>query len=94
MKLSHLHLEDPHGKKSTLTCYLVEGSITYNVYGGHSSGGTRYSLSNLQCCLPVDRISDMETKEQFQKRIIDEVNTNSVCRVVNIVSTQITFSHG
>mgnify|MGYP006893280432 FL=1 len=94
MKLSHLHLEDPYGNKKTLTCRLVEGSISYSFYGSHSSSGTPFSLSNLQCSLPVDRISDMETKEQFQQRIIDEVNTNSVCRVVNVVSTQITFNHG
>jgi len=91
MKLCHLHLEDPYGNKKTLICKLVEGSITYRLYGSHTSSGTGFSLSNLQCNLPVDKRNDFETKEEFQQRVINEVNDNSVCRVVNQVSTQITF---
>ena len=91
MKLSHLHLVDPYGNKQTLICKLKEGSISYTHYGSHTSSGTPFSLSNLQCNLPVDKISDDETKEEFNQRIIDELNNNSVCRVVNEVSTQITF---
>lgn len=91
MKLSHLHLEDPYGNKKTLICKLIEGSITYRFYGSHTSSGTAFALSNLQCNLPVDKRNEFETKEEFQQRIIEEVNTNSVCRVVNEVSTEITF---
>lgn len=91
MKLCHLHLEDYFGNKKTLICKLIEGSITYRFYGSHTSSGTAFALSNLQCNLPVDKLNDFETKEEFQQRVIDEVNNNSVCRVVNQVSTEITF---
>lgn len=91
MKLCHLHLEDPYGNKKTLICRLVEGSIKYTFYGGTTSSGTPYSLSNLQCTLPVDKRNEFETKEEFKERIISEINDNSVCRVVNEVSTEITF---
>lgn len=91
MKLCHLHLSDPHGNPSTLICNLKEGSISYTLYGGHSSSGMGHSLSNLQCTLPVDKISESETKEQFVQRIKDTINQKSVCRVVNQVSTEITF---
>ncbi len=91
MKLCHLHLEDPYKNKKTLICKLIEGSITYRFYGSHTSSGTAFALSNLQCNLPVDKRNDFETKEEFQQRVIDEINNNSVCRVVNQVTTEITF---
>jgi len=91
MKLCHLHLVDPYGNPKTLICNLNEGSISYVQYGGHSSSGTPYALSNLQCTLPVDKISDKETKEQFVQRVIDTINHKSVCRVVNRVSTELVF---
>mgnify|MGYP000624278980 CR=1 FL=1 len=74
-----------------LICKLIEGSITYRFYGSHTSSGTAFALSNLQCNLPVDKRNEYETKEQFQQRVIDEVNNKSVYRVVNQVSTEITF---
>lgn len=86
MKVCHLHLEDPYGNPKTLVCNLKEGSISYVFYGGHSSSGTSFSLSNLQCTLPVDKISESETKEQFVQRIKDIINNKSVCRVVNEVN--------
>jgi hypothetical protein len=91
MKLCHLHLGSAMGNSLTLICNLVEGSIKYTLYGGHSSSGTPNSLSNLQCTLPVDKISKNETKEQFVQRIKDVINNKSVYRVVNEVSTEITF---
>ena len=91
MKLCHLHLSDPYGNPKTLICNLKEGSISYVFYGGHSSSGVGHSLSNLQCTLPVDKLSDKETKEQFVQRIIDTINQKSRTRVVNQVSTLITF---
>lgn len=91
MKLCHLHLVDPYGNPKTLICNLKEGSISYVQYGGHSSSGTPYALSNLQCTLPVDKISEDETKEQFVQRVIDTINQKSVCRVVNRVSTELVF---
>lgn len=83
MKLTHLHLVDPFGNPATLICNLVEGSIGYVFYSGHSSGGTPYSLSNLQCTLPVDKISETETKDQFAKRVKDIIRDKSVYYVVN-----------
>ena len=91
MKLCHLHLHDPYGNPKTLICKLVEGSIDYNFYGGHSSSGTPLSLSNLQCTLPVDKLTENETKKEFVQRVIDTINNKSVCRVVNQVSTEVTF---
>ena len=91
MKLCHLHMVDPHGNRKTLVCHLKDGSISYVFYGGHSSSGTSFSLSNLQCTLPVDKLTETETKEQFVQRIIDTINNKSVCSVVNQVSTEITF---
>ena len=91
MKLCHLHLEDPYGNPRTLICNLKEGSIRYTFYGSHGSSGTPFALSNLQCTLPVDKISEDETKEQFVQRIIGTINHKSVYRVVNQVSTEVTF---
>lgn len=91
MKLCHLHLVDPYGNPKTLICNLKEGSIRYTFYGSHGSSGTPYALSNLQCTLPVDKISEDETKEQFVQRIIGTINHKSVYRVVNEVSTEVTF---
>ena len=91
MKLCHLHLVDPYGNPKTLICNLKEGSIRYTFYGSHGSSGTPFALSNLQCTLPVDKISEDETKEQFVQRIIGTINHKSVYRVVNEVSTEITF---
>jgi hypothetical protein len=91
MKLCHLHLEDPYGNPKTLICSLKEGSIRYTFYGSHGSSGTPFALSNLQCTLPVDKKTEDETKEQFVQRIVDTINQVSVYRVVNEVSTQITF---
>ena len=91
MKLCHLHLVDPYGNPKTLICNLKEGSISYVQYGGHSSSGTPYALSNLQCTLPIDKVTESETKEQFVQRVIDTINQKSVCRVVNRVSTELVF---
>lgn len=91
MKLCHLHLVDPYGNPKTLICNLKEGSIRYTFYGSHGSSGTPFTLSNLQCTLPVDKISEDETKEQFVQRIIGTINHKSVYRVVNEVSTEVTF---
>lgn len=91
MKLCHLHLVDPYGNPKTLICNLKEGSISYVQYGGHSSSGTPFALSNLQCTLPVDKVTEDETKEQFVQRVIDTINQKSVCRVVNRVSTELVF---
>ena len=85
MKVCHLHLKSAMGNSLTLICNLVEGSIKYTLYSGHSSSGTPFSLSNLQCTLPVEKISESETKEQFVQRIKDTINNKSVCRVVNEV---------
>lgn len=91
MKLCHLHLEDHSGNKKTLICRLTDGSIRYIFYGGWGDGGTPFSLSNLQCTLPIEKINDKETKEQFVQRIIDTINHKSVVKFVKQVSTQVTF---
>ena len=47
-KIFHFHLEDGMKNKKTLVCNLVDGSIKYSFYGGHSSSGTPFALSNMQ----------------------------------------------
>tara|TARA_B110000444_G_scaffold257678_1_gene296688 strand:+ start:1831 stop:2103 length:273 start_codon:yes stop_codon:yes gene_type:complete len=90
MKLSHLHLNDVYGNPKTLICRLKEGSIRYSLYGGHSSSGTAFATSNLGITLPIDKLHDEETKEEFSNRILETINKSSYS-VVNQVSTEITF---
>lgn len=91
MKLCHLHLTDCFGNSKTLICNLIDGSIRYYLYGGHSSGGRPFAVSNLQCTLPIEKLNEKETKKQFVKRVINTINENSVFRVVNQVSTNVKF---
>ena len=81
----------PLRESKTLICNLNEGSIRYTLYSSHGSSGTPYAISNLQCTLPVDKVAESETKEQFVQRVVDTINQKSVCRVVNQVSTEVTF---
>jgi hypothetical protein len=53
-KIIHLWVQDPFGNKKTLVCLLKDESIRYVFYGGIADGGTPYSLSNLQCTLPIE----------------------------------------
>lgn len=103
-KLFHFHLEDGMKNKKTLVCNLIDGSIKYSFYSGHSSSGTPLALSNIQfydkvdgqICwkrgrsLPVDTLHG-ETKEEFKYRVKDMLY-NSTCRVVGEVSNNITFA--
>ena len=90
MKLSHLHLKDVYGNPKTLVCRLTEGSIRYTLYGGHSSSGTSFAVSNLGVTLPIDKLNEEETKEEFTNRIKETINKSSYS-IVNEVSTKITF---
>jgi len=91
MKLCHLHLKDSMGNPKTLICRVEDGSVHYNLYGGHGSSGMGLSLSNLQCTLPIEKLSKKETKEEFVKRIVRVINYESVCRVVKQVDCNVTF---
>jgi len=91
MKICHLHLRDSMGNPKTLICRLEEGAVHYTMYGGHGSSGMGFSLSNLQCKLPVEKLSPKETKEEFVKRIVNEINFRSVCRVIKQVDCNVTF---
>lgn len=91
MKLCHLHLQDSLGNKKTLICRLEEGSIRYTLYGSHGSSGIGFSLSNLQCELPVEKLSPEETKEEFVRRVVRNINWKSVCKVVKEVDCNVTF---
>ena len=97
-KICHLHLQCSMGNKSTLICYLNEGSIEYRYYSGWSSTGTPLSLSNLQIgyryggsYLPVENEYE-ETKSQFTDRIISMINEDSVKKVVHSVNTEVKFA--
>ena len=91
MKLCHLHLRDSMGNPKTLICRLEEGAVNYTMYGGHGSSGTGFSLSNLQCTLPIEKLSKKETKEEFVKRIVKVINYESVCRVIKQVDCNVAF---
>jgi len=91
MKLCHLHLRDSMGNPKTLICRLEEGAVHYTMYGGHGSSGMGFSLSNLQCTLPIEKLSKKETKEEFVKRIVKVINCESVCRVIKQVDCNVTF---
>ena len=78
MKLSHLHLKDVYGNPKTLVCRLTEGSIRYSLYGGHSSSGTSFAVSNLGITLPIDKLHEEETKEEFTNRIKETINKSSI----------------
>ena len=91
MKLCHLHLQDGFGNKETLVCHLKDGSIRYTLYGGWGDSGTSFATSNLQCTLPIEKLNDNETKEEFVNRIIDTIQTKSVVKFIKQVSTEITF---
>ena len=82
MKIAHLHLLDYMDNKKTLVCRLTdEGSLKYIHYGGWGSSGMGYSLSNLQCDLPLQKKYDSQTKDEFVEWLIDIVNNQSVYRV-------------
>ena len=82
MKIAHLHLLDYMDNKKTLVCRLTdEGSLKYIHYGGWGSSGMGYSLSNLQCDLPLEKLFDEQTKGEFVEWLIDIVNNQSVYRV-------------
>ena len=82
MKIAHLHLLDYMNNKKTLVCRLTdEGSLKYIHYGGWGSSGMGYSLSNLQCDLPLEKLFDEQTKGEFVEWLIDIINNQSVYRV-------------
>jgi hypothetical protein len=91
MKICHLHLKNGFGIKQTLICSLYNGSINYLYYGGWSSSGLGQSLSNLRCTLPVEKLHDGETKEEFIQRVVDIINEKSVCTVIKKIDTNVRF---
>ena len=96
-KIFHFHLEDGMKNKSTLICELNNGSIKYRFYGGTTSSGISFSLSNLQVgykrgnSLPVDNKRKL-SKQEFTDIVRYIINTDSVYRVVNEVETEVTFA--
>jgi len=100
MKIFHFHLEDGLGNPSTLTCRLVDGSIKYSYYTGHTSNGIPLALSNLQvgykhgCELPMDNLTTLGnklSKQEFTDRCRYIINMDSTKRIVNEVETEVTF---
>ena len=83
--------------KQSLVCYLKEGSIKYSHYGSWNNTGIALSLSNMQVGyrkgsnLPLESLQN-ETKEQFTKRVVDIINSDSVCNVVKQVNTEVKFA--
>ena len=82
MKIAHLHLLDGFDNKKTLVWRLTdEGSLKYIHYGGWGSSGMGFSLSNLQCDLPLEKLFDEQTKGEFVEWLIDIINNQSVYKV-------------
>ena len=94
-KILHLQLTDPFGGDMTLLCHLIDGSIKYVLYEGHSSYGTKYSLSKLKLpvnmYLPIETVYEDETMEEFRQRIIDMVQDHSELVIVKIIENQVKF---
>ncbi len=91
MKICHLHLQDSMGNPKTLICRVEGGSVHYSLYGGHGSSGTAFSLRNLQCELPIEKLTPDETKEDFVRRVVRNINWKSVCKVIKEVDCNVTF---
>lgn len=90
-KIAHFQLRDYSENSYTLICNLKNGSISYVMYGGHGSSGIPFSLSNLQCTLPVAPLED-ETEEQFVDRIQYIIDKHSVKYVESRVPVNVTFA--
>jgi len=91
MKILHLHLLDGWKNKSTLICRLENGSINYSFFQGHSSAGTRFSLSNLNCTLPIDKLYKNESLNFFKRRIKETIEKKSTYTIFNEVNNNIKF---
>ena len=103
-KIIHLQLKDGFENKKTLVAHLVDGSISYSLYGGWSSSGIAFSLSNISfyeyvngkkywndnICLPV-YVEEGETLGDFQDRII-EILHNSTVNVCKFIPVEVKFA--
>ncbi len=94
-KILHLQLRDPSGGDYTLLTEFIDGSIKYMLYDGHSSYGTRFSLSQLNMpkgvYLPVEPAYEDETMEEFRNRVISMIEEESQMVIIRIVQSQIKF---
>jgi len=104
-KLFHFHLSDSMGNKKTLIATLSDGSINYSMYGGVGSSGMGFALSNIQyykmvngdmrwyrrneMSLPLSNLPN-ESINEFNDRV-KSILQNSTHKVINEVSTQVTF---
>jgi hypothetical protein len=81
--ICELHLMDSFGNKSTLTCRLKAGRIRYTYFSSWNGSGVPYSLSNLQCQLPMEtRLG--ETEDEFIENLIRVINKESVVTVKHL----------
>lgn len=92
-KIAHLHLEDPYGNPETLVCRLENEneSMVYIYFSGWNSSGTPFSLSNLQCTLPLYPEVG-ETEDMFVDRLVRIIDTESVRSVEKKVPVKIQFT--
>ena len=95
IKILHLQLRDPLGGDYTLLTNYMDGDIKHILYEGHSSYGTRQSLSLLGMpkgtYLPVDTKYEDETIEEFRERIIEMVREDARMIIVKIVDPKVKF---
>ena len=94
MKIAHLHLIDSLKNKKTLSVRLVGGFLDYSLYGGWSSSGTPFALSNLgSITLPVSPElwswswpdGAKVSKELFVEMLIEMINDETTYNVVRNV---------
>ena len=93
------------GNPTTLTCWLTNSGISYNMYSGHGSSGMGNSLSNIQfyrlntkgqiqwmpnASLPVENLPH-ETLTQFKRRVLDMLD-KSTYHLVKAINTEVKFA--
>jgi hypothetical protein len=94
-KILHLQLRDPVGGDYTLLTEIIDGSIKYMLYDGHSSYGTRFPLSQLGMpsgvYLPVETKYEDETMDEFRERVLEAIREQSRMIIVRVVENQVKF---
>ena len=97
MKIAHLHIantgpyEDKIEDKKTLVAQVKNGYIDYTLWGGWTSDGTLFALSNLGCRNsrewnpPLPVTTTYKTKEEFVSYLINVIHDETFYTVIDEV---------
>lgn len=91
MKLAHLHLTLPGGKKTTLLCHFRDSSIQYTHFEGWGNYGDGLPLSKIDCVLPLDN-RQHKSRYDWTSDLINIIDDSPV-ELTNIVENKVTFSN-